>query len=446
MKVTTELSKKQLEAFKILQDSVTTELFYGGGAGGGKSYLGCFWLIKNCLAYPGSRWLMGRARLKTLKESTFLTFLGILKDWGLKKDKDWRYNAMENHINFSNGSAVYLKDLFLYPTDPEFDSLGSTEFSGAFIDEVSEITEKAKNIVMSRLRFKLTEFGLIPKLLMASNPAKNFAYREYWKPWNEGNLPKYRQFVPALVEDNPFMPEVYAENLQKMDKNSRERLLHGNWHYDDDPSRLFEYEKLQDLFTNNPVGTSRERYISVDVARFGADKTVIMVWKDIIIEEIYLADKSSTKQVREKIEYFASIYGVPRSNIVIDEDGVGGGVVDEMQGVVGFVNNSRPIEMPTPKGQLVKHNYANLKTQCYFKLADMVNEGNIAINPIRDDIKQRIIEDLEQIKVKDHEKDNKLTVIPKDEIIENLGRSPDMADALMMRMVFFFKRYKPLLG
>jgi len=30
--IRTRLSSKQLEAFEILQDKVTTELFYGGGA------------------------------------------------------------------------------------------------------------------------------------------------------------------------------------------------------------------------------------------------------------------------------------------------------------------------------------------------------------------------------------------------------------------------------
>jgi len=444
MIVTTELSKKQLEAFKILLDKETTELFYGGGAGGGKSYLGCFWLIKSCIEYPNSRWLMGRARLKTLKESTFLTFLSILRDWGLKKDKDWRYNAMENYITFSNGSTVYLKDLFLYPTDPEFDSLGSTEYTGAFIDEISEITEKAKNIVMSRIRYKLEEFKLVPKLLMASNPAKNFAYREYWKPWIEKRLPKYRQFIPALVGDNPFMSPHYAENLKKLDKNSRERLLHGNWHYDDDPSRLFEYDKLNDIFSNSPI--DGKMYISCDIARFGSDKSAFVVWKGYNIERVKFTEKKSTKENAKIIENLAAYHHIPFSNIIIDEDGVGGGVVDQLDGVKGFINNSRPIELrrdQSPKSAYSlppKHNFANLKTQCYFKLADLVGDGKIACQLEDIKIKEMLIEDLEHIKVKDIEKDGKVTIIPKEEIRENLGRSPDLGDALMMRMFFEFRQ------
>jgi len=435
-----KLSPKQEEAFNILLDNQTTELFYGGGAGGGKSYLGCVWLVFCCYRYPGSRWLMGRARLKTLKESTLLTLFHVFKILGIKKN-EWAYHPIEGVIRFTNGSDIYLKDLFCYPADPEFDSLGSTEYTGEFIDEISELTEKAKNIAMSRIRYKLDEFGVIPKLLMASNPAKNFAYREFWKPWKEGTLPNFRKFVPALVQDNPFISEHYRENLLKLDKNSRERLLYGNWNYDDDPSRLFEYDKINDIFTIGSTGQG-QRYISADIARFGSDKTIIIRWTGLGIDEIKIREKLSTKEVAELIGHIAQLNQIPRSNIVIDEDGIGGGVVDQMKGVHGFINNSRPIEIKkeqNPTGFYTlppKHNFSNLKTQCYFKLAGYINEGKISYNTGDIKIKEMIVEDLEQIKVKDIDKDGKIAIIPKEDIIESLGHSPDVGDAMMMRMYF----------
>ena len=60
------MSKRQKEAWEVLQDRVHTEIFYGGGAGGGKSYLGCMWALHNCLRYEGCRGLMGRSKLKEL--------------------------------------------------------------------------------------------------------------------------------------------------------------------------------------------------------------------------------------------------------------------------------------------------------------------------------------------------------------------------------------------
>jgi len=446
MEINLQLSPKQKQAFEILRDNKTTELFFGGGAGGGKSYLGCIWLIFSCLAYPGTRWLMGRARLKSLKESTFLSFLAILRAWGLKNGVDWKYNAIEGVVHFTNGSSVYLKDLFLYPTDPEFDSLGSTEYTGAFMDEVSEITEKAKNIVMSRLRFKLDEFNLVPKLLMASNPAKNWAYKNYWRPWTEDKLESYRKFIPALVGDNPFMSKYYKENLLKLDKNSKERLLFGNWNYDDDPSILFEYDKILDIFTNKldiPIGA--QNYISCDVARFGDDKTVAIVWREWHIEKVIYLPKSSVKEVVELLVNLAQIHRVPYSNIIIDEDGIGGGVVDFIDNVKGFVNNSIPIETEYTKKV---HNYRNLKTQCYFKLAEIVNSGNIACYDVPMEIKGFIIEELEQIKSKtatgtDNQilKEGKLDIISKEQIYESLRRSPDFADAMMMRCYFALQQW-----
>lgn len=439
MKFQWKPSKKQYEAWEVLNDKETTEILYGGGAGGGKSYLGCVWLLTCCLKYPGSRWLMGRAILKTLKESTLLTLLRICREWGLKVNDDYKYNSIEATIKFKNTSEIYLKDLFNYPSDPEFDELGSTEYTGAFIDEASQISHKAFNIVMSRIRYRLDDFGIIPKILICTNPTKNFLYSEFYHPYLDKKLQNYRKFIPALVQDNPFISHYYIENLKKLDKNSKERLLFGNWEYDDDPSRLFEYDKILSMFKNYiPPRGKNKRYLTVDVARYGQDRTIIMVWNDLHVLKIFSYKQQNLKETRKEIDRIMNEYSVSIYHIVIDEDGIGGGLVDEMTGVIGFVNNSKQID--NSQDQFKKTNFANLKSQCYFLLADYVNEGKISIAETDLDNKKMIIEDLEQIKRKDADKDGKLQIIPKDEIKENIGRSPDFSDAMMMRMLFELKK------
>ena len=47
-----------------------------------------------------------------------------------------------------------------------------------------------------------------------------------------------------------------------------------------------------------------------------------------------------------------------------------------------------------------------------------------------------LIEELDAIKQTDNSQDGKKAIIPKSEIKEMLGRSPDFADILMMRMFF----------
>ena len=434
-----EFTEKQDLAFDYLMDKETNEILFGGGAGGGKSVLGCVWLVTMCVLYPGTRYLMGRAILKTIKESTLLTFFRVCKEMGLKKDVDYKYHAMQSIITFNNESEIYLKDLYAYPSDPEFDELGSTEYTSAFIDEASQVSHKAYMIVMSRLRYRLDEYGIIPKILTATNPTKNFLYAEFYKPYKAGELKKYRKFIPALVQDNQFISKYYIENLQKLDKVTKERLLLGNWEYDDDPSRLFEYDKILDMFTNSKIDINQpKKYLTVDVARYGDDKTVVVLWEHFKILKIEVFSGQNNKQTREFLEKAMAYEHVPRSQVIIDEDGIGGGIVDEMIGVKGFVNNSRPLESEFSRD---KHNFMNLKSQCYFFLAQMVNENKISIYsdiPIK--YKELIIEDLEQIKRKDADKDGKLAVIPKEEMKEILGRSTDIGDAIMMRMWFLLKK------
>ena len=136
--------------------------------------------------------------------------------------------------------------------------------------------------------------------------------------------------------------------------------------------------------------------------------------------------KSAINEVVEEVREMQQEYSVRLTNIIVDEDGVGGGVKDYMR-CRGFVNNSRAI-----KGE----NYQNLKTQCYYKLSNLINEGQIGIDCLDINTKNYIIEELEQVRTKDADKDNKLQIIPKESIKDIIGRSPDYSDALAMRMFF----------
>ena len=51
--------------------------------------------------------------------------------------------------------------------------------------------------------------------------------------------------------------------------------------------------------------------------------------------------------------------------------------------------------------------------------------------------KEDLIEELEQVKAKDPDSDEKrLYLTPKEKVKEQIGRSPDYSDALMMRFIF----------
>ena len=424
LEIDPEFTRTQKECLKYLLDNKTKEVLFGGAAGGGKSWVGVSYLIIMCLQYPKTRYLMGRSKLDALKKTTLNTFFEVCQAWNLKSGDDYTFNGSSNVITFYNGSEIILKDLFLYPSDRNFDSLGSLEITGAFIDEANQITEKAKNIVGSRLRYKLDENGLIPKMLMTCNPAKNWTYTQYYKPSKDGTIKPYRKFIQSLVGDNEYISKHYEKQLSELDELSRQRLLFGNWEYDASNDSLIDYDAILNMFSQK--GVNGDKHISCDVARFGSDKTVIMYWEGLYLRKIRSILKSSINEVVDEVRTLQQEHAVPLRNIIVDEDGVGGGVKDYLR-CIGFTNNARPL-----KGE----NYQNLKAQCFYKLADLINKGQIGISCPDINVKNQIIEECEQVRMKDADKDNKLQILSKETIKAIIGRSPDYADAMAMRCYY----------
>jgi phage terminase large subunit len=422
-----ELLPKQNNAVYFLKDKITKEIIYGGAAGGGKSALGVLWLIEQCQMYPGTRWLMGRSKLKTLKETTLNTFFELSSN--LKLSNQFNINNQSGVIYWNNGSEIILKDLYQYPADPNFDSLGSLEITGAFIDECNQISYKAWQIVTSRIRFKLNDYNLTPKILGTCNPSKNWVYSKFYIPFTNKTIQTTRKFIQSLPTDNPHLHPSYLESLLALDETSKRRLYYGDWAYDNDPASLISFDKINDIFYNDFVAEG-DKYISADIARYGSDKMVICVWSGFRVIEIFTLDKSSITQTAEAIRGLALKHKVPNSNIIADEDGVGGGVVDVLH-CKGFVNNSKALK---EENQLME--YQNLKTQCYYKLAEKIQLNEIFINCNDGYTQDLIIKELEQVKRDKIDSDGKLKIIPKEKVKELIGHSPDYTDALMMRLWF----------
>jgi hypothetical protein len=422
---------KQEHAVYYLKDNITKEILYGGAAGGGKSALGVLWLIEQCQTYPGTRWLMGRSKLKTLKETTLNTFFELTSN--LKLSTSYNYNSQTGVITWTNGSEILLKDLYSYPADPNFDSLGSLEITGAFIDECNQISFKAWQIVTSRIRYKLNEYNLTPKILGTCNPAKNWTYSKFYIPTAAGTITETRKFIQSLPTDNPNLPPSYLDSLLALDENSKQRLYYGNWEFDNDPARLIDFDKIQNIFTNDFVDAG-DMYISADIARYGSDKMVILVWSGFRVIEIFTLDKSSITETAEAIKSLMNKHRVPLSNVVADEDGVGGGVVDIVR-CRGFVNNSKALKEENNNVE-----YQNLKTQCYYKLAELIQANKLFIDCNNADIQDIITKELEQVKRDKIDQDGKLRILPKEKVKELIGHSPDYSDALAMRFYFDLKQ------
>lgn len=424
------LTKKQTATLDILENHSNgiTEVIYGGSAGSAKSFIGCYWILKSALKYSGSRWLIGRSELKTLKQTTLVTLFEVAKMQGLQSDVHYRYKEQSGEIHLLNGSVIILKDLKWNPSDPDFDSLGSLEVSGVFADEIAQIRKKAWDVLKTRIRYRLDEFGIVGKIFGTLNPSKQWVYTYFYKPWKDGSLPSNKHFERALPTDNPYLPKSYLEVLKGLPRAERDRLYLGKWESDDD-NQLISQDAINELLNNTWVknDVNKHYYIIGDIARQGSDRAVIGLWRGLNLIDITILDKSKFDDLKGVIQGYKDKYKVANGNILLDEDGTGGFLVDAMR-CKGFLNNSRPLN---------NENYQNLKTQCYYKLAQIINERSMLIDEevFNSMDLEKLFEELEQVQSKESN-DGKLKILSKDEVKSNIGRSPDISDMLAMRMFY----------
>lgn len=436
MIIQTELTKKQAKAWALLTDDKTSYLLFGGGAGGGKSWLGCLWLTAMCFEYPGSKWFVGRKELKRLMASTYITFLKVFKELKIPNES-WRMDGKYNYIEFvsgrATGSRIDLLDLAPQPSDPQYERFGSLEYTGGWIEEAGEIEFICFDILKTRVgRYRNREFGLLPaKILLTCNPTQNWLYRIFYKPFKSEKPTTTTSFIQSLYKDNPYTASEYGSQLNNItDSILRARLRDGLWEYTADNLTLCKYDAILELFVNPPI-PDNSRYLSADIARFGADKIVYGIWQGYNLIDVQEKTKQAQTITEQEIRDLMTKNAIPYNKAVVDEDGMGGGVVDHLYGINGFMGGRSAIKDLVRD---VKDNYKNLRSQCYFILAEKINKHEIAITAkLTETQREQLISDLQQVKRVDLAADAPLQVIPKEEIRESLGRSPDYSDMMMMR-------------
>lgn len=433
MKLTfdTHGNDKQKECVRAWLDDGITDIAYGGSKGSAKSFTGCSLIFGDAFIYPGTHYFIARKKLNDIRKFTIPSIYEVFGIWGLTDDY-YSFNGQDNYFTLYNDSKVFLLEAKYQPGDPQYARFGSMQMTRGWIEEAGEFELEAKNNLNASIgRWKNDEYNLTAKLLQTCNPAKNYLYSDYYKPSKDGTLDKWKRFIQALPDDNKKLARGYLENLERtLSINEKERLLKGNWEYDDDPNTLFEYNKIIELFTNEFVTPGAQKYLTADIAYEGSDLFVIMIWQGLVVQEIIAIDKIDEVLVSKKIHDLRLKYHIPLGNVIYDGDGLKTFVrhsakEGNLNGAIQFHNGGKALN---------DEKYYNLKAQCYFKLAELAEENKIYI-PVKQYRKQ-IIEELEQIKKlvrKDDKDPHRLE--KKDDLRKRLGRSPDFGDALMMRML-----------
>lgn len=277
------------------------------------------------------------------------------------------------------------------------------------------------------------------------------------------HLIKSVTFIPGTIDHNKELqknnPE-YKANLLSQDSETQMRLLRGNWKLRVDKLGLYDPQCLRNMFTNDvQVRNGDLQYIVIDHARFGNDFCVIGTWKGWYCQRVDILPISDTMDIMRVIKLLRMIYrGIPTSQIMIDQDGIG--VKDTLQCRI-FQGGSVPRKLPRPKQPKKDYKeqkeYANRKTQCAFILADVVNENKILIDEdnvwfhystgarksksiivkkSKKIVKDLFFDDLRTIKRENFDLDQPKRITAKESQKSLLGRSPDFGDMLIMRADF----------
>ena len=408
---------KQLEAIQAVFSRNYDIILYGGAIRGGKSYmlLNTFQLL--CKLYPGSRWVIARRTYSNLVKNTLPIFNKI-------RARGWKLNTKDMIATYKNGSQI----LFLsadITKDADLDNWKGLEPNGIGLEEANEMHERYFDKSVERAgAWIIPNMKVQPHafVLMTCNPSNTWVKQRIYDKWKNGKLPDRYIYIPAFITDNEANSEEYLKKLRLLPKDQYKRFVEGDWELEYDPDQLIRYDWVTPNISDRDGKVLK---FSVDVARFGDDRT-IFTFGD---ERGILFQRSFTKigliTCGQTIIDYMKKYEVSEENIIVDGVGVGGGVLDYLSkkqiNVKDFAGSRSPLNL---SGSM--YEYANLRSQGYWLMREAIKGGDFSLP---DDID--LTTELTTIKYT-IKGDKVIALENKKELKKRLRRSPDKADGAMM--------------
>lgn len=191
----------------------------------------------------------------------------------MKEDVNFKVNNLEGTLTFWNDSVIIMKEMADIPSDPNFERFGSAEYTIAFVDEVSEISEKAIEVLFSRLRWRTHETFKTSRMLMTTNPTTNWVRSRFVQDENGDKVicREGEAYIPFSVFDNPNIAfrQTYEAALNKIrDQATKERLLYGNW----------DFVEANDMAIYSKFDGSKHLITDLKEQVYDPSKPLITVW------------------------------------------------------------------------------------------------------------------------------------------------------------------------
>ena len=220
---------KQVELIEAVNSAQYKWILYGGAAAGSKSH-GIRWLLyRLCLLHPGFRCLLLRRTYPELEKTHMREAALEAPLFGAKA----LLSGAPPVIEFPRDSLLEFGHC---QDEKSVSSYLSAEYALIAFDELVTFEERMVMLLASRCRVKRGS-GLHPMIVAGTNPGgvNGLWVKERWldKTVDPLKYPHYTpdlyHYIPALLDDNPYVDESYEEFLQGLDPERRRAYRYGDW-------------------------------------------------------------------------------------------------------------------------------------------------------------------------------------------------------------------------
>jgi len=395
-----------------------------GGAGSGKSYAACQYLLGRFLTIPGCNIIFSRKVANTMRGSVFALAIRIIEEYHC------RHLLQINHGDLSIRNLGNRNQILFVGVDDREKMKSITAENGdiekIWMEEATEYDREDYMQFDTRLR---GDSGIHKEIVLTFNPISE----DHWlkAEFFDREDPRTRVHH-TTYHDNAYLSPADHETLERykdLDPYHYAVYCLGEWGSVGDNTTIMEYKALH--FARHrepptkPVGVLE---VGFDPARFGDDDSVGYARRGPVVLSRRVGKKQDGNQNADMIlmQIAEQRTGNELVRVKIDAGGLGASTIDALRLRAKGDHNIQIFEVNFGGNAKEEDRYHDTVTEMYYNFARLLPELCL----LKDDAD--VIPQLAKRTYRVDERTGRFHIEGKDDFKKRIGRSPDHADAMVL--------------